>query len=255
MKRNSLIKVRTIICGLLVMAAGVLLFAFNAGVLAPEYKYVVFSWQMLLIAIGVVHLFSSDKTFFGIILMLVGGIFLLPKLSFEGTEIITNNVWAIVLFVVGVFVISRALWKRPSFCHIHSSWETKTRKFDNPSNWKTKGDNSDEIDFNCVFIGGKKKVVSKNFRGGEINNVFGGMELDLTESQLAEGENHLEINSVFGGVVIYVPVDWNIKMSGTTQVFGAFVDNRPKTGFEVDEKRVLIIEAHAVFGGGEIKCK
>jgi len=40
-----------------------------------------------------------------------------------------------------------------------------------------------------------------------------------------------------------------------TQVFGQFVDNRPKPDFEIDEKRTLIIEANAVFGGGEIKCK
>jgi len=33
------------------------------------------------------------------------------------------------------------------------------------------------------------------------------------------------------------------------------VDNRPKPGFEVDENRVLIIVANAVFGGGEIKCR
>ena len=35
----------------------------------------------------------------------------------------------------------------------------------------------------------------------------------------------------------------------------AFEDNRPKSGFGIDEKRTLIIEASAVFGGGEIKCK
>jgi predicted membrane protein len=64
----------------------------------------------------------------------------------------------------------------------------------------------------------------------------------------------LELNSVFGGMVLFVPVDWNIEMR-TTHVFGDFVDNRPKPAFEVDEKRTLIIEASAVFGGGEIRCK
>ena len=95
---------------------------------------------------------------------------------------------------------------------------------------------------------------SKIFKGGEINNVFGGMEFDLSEAQLAEGTNYLELNSVFGGIILYVPVDWKIEIR-QTQVFGHFVDNRAKPGFEIDENRALVIEAHAVFGGGEIRSK
>ena len=64
----------------------------------------------------------------------------------------------------------------------------------------------------------------------------------------------LEINSVFGGCVLYLPIEWNIEMR-PNHVFGQFVDNRPKPSFEVDEKRKLIMEVNAVFGGGEIKCR
>jgi len=85
--------------------------------------------------------------------------------------------------------------------------------------------------------------------------VFGGVELDLSDCRLAEGVGTLEINSVFGGSVLYVPKDWNIEIR-KNQVFGGFEDNRPKNNTEIiDKSKTLIIQASAVFGGGEIKCR
>ena len=250
------IKLSSIICGLLFLTAGVLLFAFNANppLLDVKYKTVVFSLPMLVVATGFVCLFSRSKWIFGMILMLTGGFFILPKLQIEGLDFIANNGWAIVLIIIGILVICNTIWKRR--IHWHTKWEWSDKECHTHSRHREnhKSD-SGHIDFNCVFTGGKKKLDTKNFRGGEINNVFGGMELDLSEAEMPEGIHYLEINSVFGGVVIYAPVEWKIELRQTSQVFGNFVDNRPKPGFEVDEKRVLVIEANAVFGGGEIKCK
>ena len=178
-------------------------------------------------------------------MILVGGFFLLPKLNIEGLEFITQNGWAIVFMVVGIFVICSSIWSR--------NW-WKWPKSYHSSDWQIHNGESGQIDSNFVFSGAKERWDMKNFKGGEINTVFGGAEIDLSEAQLAEGVHHLELNAVFGGIVIYVPIDWNIEIR-KTQAFGAFEDKRPKPSFEIDEKRKLIIEANAVFGGGEIKCK
>ena len=250
MKRNR-IKLSSIISGLLFLAAGVLLF------LLPEYKFVVLSWQMLLFAVGFVFLFSRDKWVAGIFLMLVGGFFLLSKLNIEGFQFVTQNGWAIGLFVVGIFVIGQAIRRDKHLFHWHTEWVKEDKgwhKGCHSHGRKRHKDESGYIDRNCVFGGSKEKWDIKNFRGGDVNSVFGGIELDLSDAQLAEGINYLELNSVFGGIVLYVPIDWNIEIQ-KSQVFGSFVDNRPKPGFEIDEKRLLIIEVNAVFGGGEIKCK
>ena len=255
MRRNR-VKLSSIICGLLFLAAGVLLFAFNTGLLLPEYKRVVFSLPMLLAAIGFVIIFSRHSWFLGVILILIGGFFLLPKLDIEGLGFITQNGWAIGLIILGILVICNAIWRR-RFNHCHKSWEWTEKKSYHGHRSSCCGsyeNGAGYIDRNCVFGGSKEKLNIKNFRGGDINSVFGGIELDLSEAQLAEGVHHLELNSVFGGIVLYVPVEWNIEVQ-QTQFFGNFVDNRPKPNFEVDEKRLLIIEANSVFGGGEIKCK
>ena len=258
MIRNR-IKLSSIIFGLLFLTAGVLLFAFNAGILPHSFKSVVFSWQMILIAMGFAFLFSRDKWMAGIILMAIGGFFILPKLQFVGFYglgyFVGQNFWAIGLVVAGIIILCSAIWKKSGYCKPKVYYTgTKNEKHSHSHDWNRNHDEAGYIDRNAVFGGSKERIDFANFKGGEINSVFGGIELDLSGSKLAEGVHRLELNSVFGGMVLFVPVDWNIEMR-TTHVFGDFVDNRPKPAFEVDEKRTLIIKANAVFGGGEIRCK
>ncbi len=105
---------------------------------------------------------------------------------------------------------------------------------------------------NYIFGGGKEKLEAIEFKGGDINCIFGGLALDLRDTKLAEGINILTINTVMGGVVIYMPIDWNIILK-KNNIFGSFEDHRPKSTFKPDNNRILIIESSAVFGGGEIR--
>ena len=250
--RHNNSKISTIICGLLFLAAGVMLFAFNAGLLPMVFKRIVFSWQMFLIALGFVFLFSRNKFIGGVILIFIGGFFLLPKLSFLSFPFVPQSGWALGLIIVGLIVLFGTVGGNRQWIRVDS--EKKWRHRRHSYHWNAHGKESGYIEMNRVFSGSKERIDFNNFKGGEINSVFGGIELDLSEAQLAEGTNFLELNSVFGGIVLIVPIEWKIELR-QTQVFGSFVDNRPKPGFEIDENRVLIIEANAVFGGGEIKCK
>ena len=225
-----------------------MLIAFNSGVLPIEYKKIVFSWQMLLIALGFTFLFSRHKWIAGIILILVGGFFLLPKLNAVGFNFVPQNGWALGLIIVGVLVLSNSLFGR------RKKWYWKEAGWQNWHKRSSNETNSGYISCDNVFGGSNEKLDAKIFRGGVVNNVFGGAEFDLSEAQLAEGTNYLELNSVFGGVVLIVPLDWKIEIR-QAQFFGSLVDNRPKPSFEVDENRKLVIVANSVFGGGEIKWK
>lgn len=248
----SKLKMTSIVQGLLVIAAGVLLYLFNAGVLSVEYKQVVFSWPMLLVAIGFSLLFSFRSWVGGLVLMLVGGFFLLQKMQIEALNFITDNGWTIVLILVG-FII---LWKSIMMRGCKQWWEYKDewRQHHASNHCKCRGGEAGYIERNFIFGGANEKLSIPDFKGGDINCVFGGVELDLTDSQLAEGIHILEINTVFGGIVIYAPIEWNIQVQQNS-VFGNFVDNRPKQNLEFDNTKVLIIRASSVFGGGEIKCR
>jgi predicted membrane protein len=103
-----------------------------------------------------------------------------------------------------------------------------------------------------VFSGGKQRVMHQEFRGGHINCVFGGSEVDLTQATLAEGISELEVNTIFGGVTLIVPADWKIQLK-MTSIMGGFADKRSYVKESPDPSRMLIIKGSTIFGGGEIK--
>ena len=78
-KSNTTLFEKGIGFGLILVLAGALMLAFNFGALPQELKRVVFSWQMLLIAIGTFNLFKRQFTS-GVILILVGTFFIIPRI-------------------------------------------------------------------------------------------------------------------------------------------------------------------------------
>jgi predicted membrane protein len=254
------IKLQMLVSGLLIIAAGALLVAFNSGVLPEEYKRIVFSWPMLLVALGFSFLFGGMKGIFhGVGLLLVGGIFLLRRMDIG--YINGENIWAVVLLTAGILIVVKAcFWKK---CHSGNDPEKVKECYENHSfarcsygelrESKHKNHNSaDFVERNYIFGSSRERVESQTFKGGEVNCIFGGSVLDLTSAQLADGANYLEVNCVFGGVELHVPSDWSVEIRQTA-IFGGFVDRRAKSSFEVNDNRKLILVLTAVFGGGEIK--
>ncbi|MDR3329530.1 MAG: cell wall-active antibiotics response protein, partial [Prevotellaceae bacterium] len=194
------------------MAAGTLLLLFNIGLLPAEYRPVIFSWQMLLVAVGCTLLPSRRKFGLGILLILVGDLLLLPKLGLSG--LLKDNIWPVAVILVGLFIVTHALWNRRRIdrfgrrCaqHLH---ELKKEHQDVLNEHRRREKNSGSqrtesgyMEVNTVFgSGAYEKFNRETFKGGEINNVFGGTEIDFSDTQLEEGVHTLEVNSVFGGVV------------------------------------------------------
>jgi predicted membrane protein len=250
---------------LLFIAAGVLLLSYYTGILPASVKSIIFTWQTLLIAIGIVFLAQPHKRTPGVILIIVGSAFLLPKFCgdfcfFNGSDHALS--WAIILILVGLFLLFKAIFGR-GWCHharIHTHFSSGSGSDSCCSNRRErfsssvpKGDTG-YVDRNYVFGGGKEIVDMPNFKGGEINCVFGGLDLDLSKAQLESGVHTLEINTIFGGITIFVPPHWKIEIR-QTRVFGGFEDKRTPSYFDVEEDRTLIIVVNAVFGGGEIRSK
>jgi len=73
---------KSIVAGLILMLIGGFLFLNKLGFFIPQVYPIIISWQMLLIAIGVIFLFDKkqDQKTVGIILLTIGIIFLLPRI-------------------------------------------------------------------------------------------------------------------------------------------------------------------------------
>lgn len=222
-----------IIIGIILVIVGLFLVMRNTGIFPHFIDNVIFSWQMLLVTIGlVITLGSSGGKTPGVIIMAVGGFFLIPLIFRETFNI--NMFWPAIFIIVGIiFIFSK-----------RRGWNS------NPS-VPLVGD--DYIDYVHIFSGGERQIVSENFRGGKITAVFGGSEIDLTKAKLAQGVSELEIACVFGGTTIIVPDEWNVKIE-VTPILGGFGDSRKlHPGRAIDMSRQLIVKGAVVFGGGEVK--
>jgi predicted membrane protein len=222
------------IIGVVLVLAGLFLVLRNTGIFPNYIDNIIFSWPMLLIAIGlVITVGSSGGKTSGVIIMAVGAFFMIP-LIFRESFHMYNMFWPSIFIVIGIIFIFS---KRQGWSSVTSASET--------------GD--DYIDYVHVFSGGERQIVSENFRGGKVTAVFGGSEIDLTKAKLATGTNILEIACVFGGTTIIVPDDWFVKIE-VTPVLGGFGDSRKLSpGRTVDPTKLLIIKGGVVFGGGEVK--
>ena len=114
-----------------------------------------------------------------------------------------------------------------------------------------------------IFWGGKRRILSKNFVGGEIIAIFGGYEIDLTDSEMAGDEIQIDVVCIFGGGEIRVPRNWEVVMD-TVGIFGGCGDRthhpeRPAPGATnpdgspVPQPKRVILKGVAIFGGVGIK--
>jgi predicted membrane protein len=220
--------------GAILVLAGFFLVIRNTGFFPDFIDDVIFSWQMLLVVIGLVMTIGASEKTGGIIVMAVGGFFMIPLL-FRETFHIYNMFWPAIFIIVGIIFITT---------NRRHGWGSATSK-------GIAGD--DYVDFVNVFSGGERQIVSQNFQGGKISAVFGGIELDLTKAKLAPGVSILDIACVFGGATIIVPDDWFVTIE-VTPVLGGFSDTRKlNPGRTVDPAKHLLIKGAVVFGGGEVK--
>lgn len=225
--------------GFIIIAAGVLLLGFNFDIIPDYFHHIIFSWQMLLIVIGLVSLLSSENRTPGLILIFIGSFFMIPRvLDFDTSKLflpmLLIGIGLLILFKKGI--VGRKNIPSPGF-------------FDNTID--TSYVEEGYINESNIFSGSKHKVVNQVFKGGKVSNIFGGTEIDLTQATLGEGKNELSIECIFGGVTLIVPSDWKVVLN-MSSIMGGFSDKRSYIK-ESSDSRVLIVKGTAIFGGGEIK--
>jgi predicted membrane protein len=223
------------IIGVVLLLIGAALIANQFNIIPFQIRDALFTWQAILIIVGVVMLTRKQDNFTGYILIGVGAFFLIPRffdLPFE----YRNMFWPVFLVLMGILLIFRST-------NVFSGFGKESID---------RGFSDDYIDDINIFGGHNRKMNSMTFRGGKITSAFGGGTYDLTSAQLAPGTNVLDQITIFGGSKLIVPNDWDIKIE-VVAIFGGFTDKRGKLPIQtsVSEKK-LIIKGVAVFGGGEI---
>ena len=218
------------IIGILLICAGLLLIAVNFNWLPWNIREIVFSWQGILILIGLFLLLSRSNRLSGFILIGIGAFFMIPRIwdiSFNWHHLF----WPVVLVAVGFLLITRR-------------WGSQRIPLENSTEF------IDDVSF---FGGGDRVITCQNFRGGKITSIFGGSKIDLRTANLAKGRNVIDIFAMFGGTKLIVPTNWDVKIE-VSSLFGGFSDKRRPRPDEIrDPTRELVIKGITIFGGGEME--
>ena len=246
--------------GFLLLIIGGLLLARQVGADFPSWM---FHWPMLLIAIGLlISLKSGFRNAGGLIMMVVGGAFLvneiIPGMHME------NFIWPGILIIAGIIFIVKPRSYDRKYLHRWGNFDDRWNNNNNPSQVqqevpaepiKTYEPNTEAdaefVEINAVFGSVNKLVLSKNFKGGEVNAFMGGAEINLVQADIKQVVE-LEINAVFGGAKLILPGNWNLK-NQVTAVFGGVEDKRHGGLATPDPNKTLILKGACVFGGIEIR--
>lgn len=225
-----------LLLGIVLMFLGLFLIADLADIIPWRLRDFLFTWQALLIFLGLVFLSNRENKGTGIILIVIGSFFLFPRMI-HVPDYWRSLFWPAMLIILGLVVIFGSRKRgggRTNF-----------------GGHKGRTSNEDWLDDVSIFGGGDRIINSQQFKGGKVTHIFGGSKLDFSRAILSPGRNNLEVIMIFGGTKMILPESWDVKVE-VTSVFGGFSDKRIRSIVVTESDRSLHITGVNVFGGGEI---
>jgi hypothetical protein len=229
--------------GSILLIVGVIFLLNRLHIYLPEWLT---SWQMVLITVGII--IGVKKNFRGAswaIIVLIGTLFLLNEFLLDGQ--LHRLILPIIFIGSGLFFIFRPKRNYPFMPH---DSEKNFSYRDIPKGVEPTGE--EVVEAVSIFSGTKKKVFSKNFKGGDIVNIFGGSQIDLTQADFS-GTAVIEIVALFGGATLLVPSHWNVVSRSAVTIFGDIKDRRIINDVLETNNKTLLIRGTVIFGGVDIK--
>jgi predicted membrane protein len=277
MRRNQRINNNDggIIFGFIILAVGVLILLRKLDIFYPDW---LLSWPMILIAIGVITLIKHEfKSFFGVMMLGLGTYFLLEQ-EFNFDFGLQRFLFPIALIFVGIYLITKKRKEQQVLNDIQeqiraksdssSASVTSTEEYDKGEKTSFSSQStgaksysgmsgvsgtsySDSVSIDSIFSGINKRMLTKSFQGGKLTAAFGGIDLDLTQSDFS-GMVTLQVDVIFGGIKLVVPPHWDVRVE-VTNIAAGVEDKRVYRQSEVDSDKVMVIRGTVFFGGLEIK--
>jgi hypothetical protein len=231
---------------IVLIGVGALLFLNNLHI--PAIHEVIRYWPAILIAVGIIQLvdsaFPAGRAVGGVFVA-VGAILLARNLGY--LDVAFHDLWPLFLIGAGVMMLLNrtVLW--------HGGISVGGRRGRHFRHWREFQYVPGMLHEHAVFGGGKRKLNTLDFKGGHVDAIFGGYEIDLRDAMMEGDSAVLDMNAVFGGIEVRIPITWSAVVQGVG-VFGAFQDEttQPNPTLIPNPKR-LIVKGGAVFGAVEVK--
>lgn len=243
--------------GLIILIFGIILLAeqLNLNFHIPTW---IISWPMVLIVVGIVIGGTSNFKNASSYVLIALGVFFIMQREFS------FNVWRVFfpLLIIGLgawLLVDRKnarLGGRRQRVRRTMAQES-TEQADIPEDWDKRMDGGSEdtraefVSSTAIFSEVKKQVFSKNFKGGDIVNVFGGTDINLIQADV-NGPVVIDVFQLFAGTKIIVPAHWTV-ISEVVSVFGEVDDRRFVYSGSKDQRKTVYLKGTSIFGGITIK--
>ncbi len=217
-----------LIIGLSILTAGLLWTLDNLNVLDSEP--ITQWWPVVVIVIGVVRFFDPSASRIGsVVIALIGVGLLLDTLDYWDFD--PGDFIPLLIAFIGVKLV--------------------TDVFRRKALRDTTGASPDALVHAFAFMSGVgRRSVATDFRGGDVNAIMGGAEIDLRGAQIQPGQEVIiDTFAMWGGIEIKVPENWRV-VSEVFPLMGAFEDN---TANKDAGTSVLIVRGFVLMGAIEVK--
>ncbi|MEA2568291.1 MAG: hypothetical protein QOI24_292 [Acidobacteriota bacterium] len=220
-----------LIFGLGILVVGLLWTLDNLGVV--ESEAITRWWPIILVAVGVVRLMDRSAGRFGAFTFIVVGVLLLLDvanlINFNPGDLIPLGI-----AVLGGKLVIDALGRRSAKRDVAATT-----------------DPSAIISAFAFMAGVKRQSSALAFRGGDASAIMGGIELDLRNAKIADGEEAvIDAFAWWGGVEIAVPENWRV-VGKVMPLMGGFEDKTRGTSNGTGP--ILIVRGVALMGAVEVK--
>ena len=233
-----------LIVGLIFLLLGLYFLLNNFDLIPFELPDYITSWQVFLILIGLLLLASRERQGGGVILIVVGVVFLLPEFFDVSVGEVVRQFWPLALVAIGVVLLVRRSQEKKTTNEFEVEGEAVTPD-------RVWIDSVEFIDETAILGGNDRLITSEYFRGGKITTIFGSNEVNFVNARLAEGQHELDVFTLFGSTELTVPRDWNVTVD-VTPILGSFEDRRRQVLLPGNPSRQLTIRGLVLFGSGEL---
>ena len=218
-------KSSNIIWGLVLIVLGII-FGLNALELTNINVFFPGWWTLFIIIPSFVGLITESEKTWSLITLIIGVVLLLGINNKVSFELVYKLLLPTILIIIGFSLLMK---------------DTISKKLKDQLEHALRGKDNYSVTF-----AEEKKTISSEFKGCELDAVFGTIELDLTDAEIKQ-DCVIKTSAIFGSILIRVPKEVKVETLSTS-ILGS-TDNNKKGG----TKPTIFVEAFNLFGGTDIK--
>lgn len=190
-------------------------------------------WTLFIIVPTFIGLVTERDKTGNIIGLIIGLLLLLSCRGLFDFKLIWKLIFPLIFVIIGLSLIFKN--------NINKEVSEKIKKLNENL--------SSNDGYTATFSGQNLNFDGEEFKGSNLNAIFGGIKLDLRNSIINE-DIVINASSIFGGIDIYIPDNCKVKIKSNS-IFGG-VSNNKKCNVD-DNSYTIYINASCMFGGVEIK--